>query len=74
MFWPRFARPAAAHRGAGAALINEFADLPGEVFLVLDDYHLIDSEASTGSSPLLLERLPEACTSLSRAAPTRRCR
>src|SRR5215213_1582591 len=27
-----------------AALINELADLPGEVDLVLDDYHVIDSE------------------------------
>jgi LuxR family transcriptional regulator, maltose regulon positive regulatory protein len=41
-----------------AALINEFADLPGEVFLVLDDYHLIDSEVVHGIVSFLLERLP----------------
>jgi LuxR family transcriptional regulator, maltose regulon positive regulatory protein len=41
-----------------AALINEIADLPGEVSLVLDDYHLIDSEAVHGIVSFLLERLP----------------
>ena len=41
-----------------SALINEFADLPGEVSLILDDYHLIDSEAVHGIVSLLLERLP----------------
>src|SRR5215217_7002 len=41
-----------------AALINEFADLPGEVSLILDDYHLIDSEAVHGIVSFLLERLP----------------
>ena len=27
------------------ALVNELADLPGEVTVVLDDYHAIDSRA-----------------------------
>jgi LuxR family transcriptional regulator, maltose regulon positive regulatory protein len=41
-----------------AELINECADLPREVSLVLDDYHLIDSEAVHGIVSFLLERLP----------------
>jgi LuxR family transcriptional regulator, maltose regulon positive regulatory protein len=41
-----------------AALINELADLPGEVSLVLDDYHHIDSQAVHGIVSFLLERLP----------------
>jgi LuxR family transcriptional regulator, maltose regulon positive regulatory protein len=42
------------------ALINEIADLPGEVAVVLDDYHLIDSEDVHTVVSFLLERLPEA--------------
>jgi LuxR family transcriptional regulator, maltose regulon positive regulatory protein len=38
-----------------AALINEFADLPGEVSLILDDYHLIDSQAVHGIVSFLLD-------------------
>src|ERR687897_3226601 len=41
------------------ALINELADLPGEVAVVLDDYHVIDSENVHWSVTFLLERLPE---------------
>src|SRR5215210_2091518 len=41
------------------ALINELADLPGEVGVVLDDYHVIDSESVHGVVSFLLERLPE---------------
>src|ERR671910_465861 len=41
------------------ALINELADLPGEVAVVLDDYHIIDSENVHWSVTFLLERLPE---------------
>ena len=42
------------------ALINEFATQPGadEVVLVLDDYHLIDSEVVHASVAFLLEHLP----------------
>src|SRR5918999_4955312 len=40
-------------------LINELADLPGEVAVVLDDYHLIDSEGVHNIISFLLERLPE---------------
>src|SRR5918997_2254446 len=43
-----------------AALINEFADLPGGLDLVLDDYHLIDSEPVHGIVSFMLERLPES--------------
>src|SRR5918992_647430 len=42
-----------------AALLNEMAALPGELDLVLDDYHLIDSEAVHGIVSFMLERLPE---------------
>jgi len=42
-----------------SAFVNELADLPGEVAVVLDDYHVIDSESVHGIVSFLLERLPE---------------
>ncbi len=42
------------------ALINELAGLPGEVAVVLDDYHAIDSEGVHGIVAFLLERSPES--------------
>ena len=58
-----------------AALINEMADLPGEVSLVLDDYHLHRLRGRPRDR-LLPAGAPagEACTSSSRAASTRPCR
>jgi LuxR family transcriptional regulator, maltose regulon positive regulatory protein len=41
------------------ALVNELADLSGEVAVVLDDYHVIDSEGVNRIVSFLLERLPE---------------
>src|SRR5918995_1174883 len=41
-----------------AALINEISSLSTEITLVLDDYHLIDSEAVHGVVSFLLEHLP----------------
>jgi LuxR family maltose regulon positive regulatory protein len=41
-----------------AALINEFAALPDELTLILDDYHVIDSESVHGVVSFLLEHLP----------------
>jgi ATP/maltotriose-dependent transcriptional regulator MalT len=41
------------------ALINELADVPGEITVVLDDYHLIDSEPVHEATAFLLEHLPE---------------
>jgi LuxR family maltose regulon positive regulatory protein len=41
-----------------AALINDLAALPGELTLILDDYHVIDSEAVHGVLSFLLEHLP----------------
>jgi LuxR family maltose regulon positive regulatory protein len=43
-----------------ATLLNEMAALPGGLDLVLDDYHLIDSEAVHGIVSFMLERLPES--------------
>ena len=40
------------------ALINELADVPGTLAIVLDDYHLIDSDNVHGIVAFLLERLP----------------
>jgi LuxR family maltose regulon positive regulatory protein len=40
------------------ALLNELADIPGELAIVLDDYHLIDSDRVHGVVTLLLDRLP----------------
>jgi LuxR family maltose regulon positive regulatory protein len=41
------------------AFVNELADLPGEVGVVLDDYHVIDSQSVHRIVTFLLERLPE---------------
>jgi ATP/maltotriose-dependent transcriptional regulator MalT len=41
------------------AFVNELAYLPGEVSLILDDYHVIDSEGVHQIVSFLLERLPE---------------
>jgi LuxR family transcriptional regulator, maltose regulon positive regulatory protein len=43
-----------------ATLLNEMAALPGELDLVLDDYHLIDSESVHRIVSFMLERLPES--------------
>ena len=40
------------------ALINELADFPGTLAIVLDDYHLIDSDHVHEVVAFLLERLP----------------
>src|SRR5215208_438009 len=40
------------------ALLNELADFPGTSAIVLDDYHLIDSDQVHGIVSFLLERLP----------------
>ena len=59
--WPA-ARPAAppSFEGLVTALINELAAQPGagEVALVLDDYHLIDSQPVHASLAFLLEHRP----------------
>jgi LuxR family maltose regulon positive regulatory protein len=41
-----------------SALINELADLPDNLAIVLDDYHLIDSDHVHGIVSFLVERLP----------------
>jgi LuxR family transcriptional regulator, maltose regulon positive regulatory protein len=41
------------------ALVNELDDLPGEIAVVLDDYHIIDSESVHQIVSFLLEHLPE---------------
>jgi len=40
------------------ALLNELAAAPGEVWLVLDDYHLVDSHDVHDGMTFLLEHLP----------------
>jgi LuxR family transcriptional regulator, maltose regulon positive regulatory protein len=40
------------------AFVNELADLLGEAGVVLDDYHVIDSEAVHGAVSFVLENLP----------------
>jgi ATP/maltotriose-dependent transcriptional regulator MalT len=56
---PGLLAPVSAH-GPVAALINELAAQPGddELLLVLDDYHLIDSQGLHASLLFLLEHLP----------------
>ena len=41
-----------------ATLVNELAAAPAELMLVLDDYHLVESQAVHRSLSLLLEHLP----------------
>jgi LuxR family maltose regulon positive regulatory protein len=41
-----------------AALLNELADISGDLVIVLDDYHLIDSDHVHEIVSFLLERLP----------------
>jgi ATP/maltotriose-dependent transcriptional regulator MalT len=38
------------------AFVNELADLPGEVGVVLDDYHVIDSASVHRIVSFMLER------------------
>src|SRR5919199_1811962 len=40
------------------ALLNDLATIPGQVVLVLDDYHLIDARAVDTALSFLLEHLP----------------
>jgi LuxR family maltose regulon positive regulatory protein len=40
------------------SLLNEITTLPNDVFLVLDDYHLIDSKSVDGALGYLLDHLP----------------
>ncbi len=55
-------------------LLNELAAAPGEVWLVLDDYHLVDSHEINEGVAFLLEHLPaQAHVVIStRADPIRR--
>jgi len=41
-----------------APLLNELSALPNEIVLVLDDYHLLESNDIQGGMAFLLERLP----------------
>ncbi|MEP6798719.1 MAG: LuxR C-terminal-related transcriptional regulator, partial [Lapillicoccus sp.] len=40
------------------SLVNELAETPGEVWLVLDDYHLVDGHDVRDAMTFLLEHLP----------------
>jgi LuxR family maltose regulon positive regulatory protein len=56
---PLLGQPApASFEGVVTALINELAAEPGEVLLVLDDYHLIEAQSVHRSLTFLLEHLP----------------
>ena len=56
---PLFGPPApASYEGLVTALINELAAGPDQALLVLDDYHLIDSETVHASLGFLLEHRP----------------
>jgi ATP/maltotriose-dependent transcriptional regulator MalT len=47
-----------ATEGLVTTLLNELAAAPGEVWLVLDDYHLVDSHEITGGMAFFLDPLP----------------
>jgi LuxR family maltose regulon positive regulatory protein len=56
---PLLARPApTSFDGFVSALINELVGHPDPVFLVLDDYHLIEAESVHASLLFLLEHVP----------------
>jgi LuxR family transcriptional regulator, maltose regulon positive regulatory protein len=48
----------ASFDGFATAVVNRLADDPGEVLLVLDDYHVIDTEAVHASVLFLVEHAP----------------
>ena len=50
--------PAAGHRGAPDALLNEIAAIPDDFILVLDDYHMIDARPVDDALAFLLEHQP----------------
>ena len=52
------AAPPAPTESVPTTLLNDLATTPGAVWLVLDDYHLIDSHKINQTVALLLERLP----------------
>jgi LuxR family transcriptional regulator, maltose regulon positive regulatory protein len=52
--------PLASFEGPVTALVNELAELAGEVVLVLDDYHLIQAPAVHASVEFLLQHLPSS--------------
>ena len=45
------------------ALLNELSVLPGDLTLVLDDYHLAEGPDIQPGVGFLLEHLPPRCTS-----------
>ena len=55
-------------------LINELAELPSEVVMVLDDYQLVTEGDCHESVAFFVDHLPAIFTSSSQAALTRRCR
>jgi LuxR family maltose regulon positive regulatory protein len=52
------ASPGTPVEGALTTLVNDLAAAPGEVWLVLDDYHLVDSPEVGKGLAFLLEHLP----------------
>jgi LuxR family maltose regulon positive regulatory protein len=53
----RSAQPSAAE-AVLASLVNELSRLPGELTLVLDDYHVVDSAVVDSALAFLLQHLP----------------
>jgi LuxR family maltose regulon positive regulatory protein len=53
----RSAQPPAAE-AVLASLVNELSRLPGELTLILDDYHVLDSAAVDNALAFLLQHLP----------------
>src|SRR5215471_9116511 len=72
----RVGPPPRSFEGLVTALINELAADPGsdEVLLVLDDYHLVDSEPVHESVAFLLENPPPGLRVVISGRLTRRCR
>jgi LuxR family maltose regulon positive regulatory protein len=52
------ASPSVAFRSVLSALLNELALAPGDVWLILDDYHLVDDHGIHDEMTYLLEHLP----------------
>ena len=52
------ASPSVAFRSVLSSLLNELAAVPGDVWLILDDYHLVEDPGIRDEMTYLLEHLP----------------
>jgi LuxR family transcriptional regulator, maltose regulon positive regulatory protein len=66
--------PAQSFEGFATALINQLATQPGQLRMVLDDYHLVDARPVHDSLAFLIEHRPPALRLVLASRTIRRCR